>query len=209
MKKFNPAFFLFFLTFFIGYSIIYFTTEKFTTNRDPAAIRQVYDFTHLRGSSLDYAIKERLLQGMQISKTDQSIGLQLGHFIFQTADGENALGCQKFSKVILTFQAEGAAVNGIRPTMEAEGPCAYSQNSMNISALNIPVAKILNEPTGDGEIEYPDEKISLKFANITDSWPRKWVLIGVRLANSVDAQTITINSSEVNQILGQPFMINW
>lgn len=209
MQKFSSAFLLLFITFGVGYGIIFSTNKKFTTSRDPAAIRQVYDFSHLRGSSLDYAIKERLLQGMQIAKTDSAIDLQLGHFIFQTAEGESVMGCQRFSKVILIFQAEGAAANGIRPTMEAEGPCEYTQNSMNISPLTIPIAKILKEPTGDGEIQYPEEKISLKFSNVTDSWPTKWVLIGVKLSNQDNAKEVSVNSSEVNQILGQPFMIKW
>jgi hypothetical protein len=178
-------------------------------HRDPAAIRQVFDFSHLRGSALEVAMKQRLLAGLDVIKNDQGFGLSLGHFAFQSANGESTLGCQAFNKVILLFEAEGTAVNGQKTTMEVEGPCQNSADLTKINPMMIPLAQILaSEKPGDGDLSFNDKQpISLRFLNVADAWPRKWVLIGVKIESP--SQKVLIDRGEVAHLLGQPLIISY
>ncbi len=194
-----------------GFGLFLFSKSSFRHegHRNPAAIRQVFDFSHLRGSALEVAMKQRLVAGLDVIKNDQGFGLSLGHFAFQSDTGENLLGCQAFNKVILLFEAEGTAVNGQKTTMEVEGQCQNSADLAKINPIMIPLARILtNEKPGDGDISYNEgQPISLRFLNVADAWPRKWVLIGVKMESP--SQRVIIDRGEVAHLLGQPLMVSF
>lgn len=174
--------------------------------RDPSAIRQHYDFTNLKGTALEVAMRERIVSQIEIVKNDNGFGLNLGHFAFRSDNGENLFGCQYFNKVNLIFEAEGAAVNGIKPTMEVEGPCESSEDLTKINAMIIPIHQLMLEKPVDGDFNFNQSKsMSLRFLNLTDSWPTMWNLIGVRL-NSNQQQFI-IDRNEIAKIIGQPLLI--
>ncbi len=190
----------------LGYFIISFSAHKFQTTRVPAAIRQVYDITHLRGSSLQAAVKERLLGGLETFKVGQGFGIGLGHFAFALDSGEKVLGCRAYQKVTLSFEAEGVAVNGEKPTMTVEGRCEYSADLTKINPLWIPVARIFGEKPSEGEFSEYGRPVQLKFSHISDHWPRQWVLVGMTVQG--EKGQIEISKYEVGQILGKPFLIN-
>lgn len=195
-------------SFFIGLIVIRVSEKKFAPQRDPAAIRQVFDFSRLRGSALEIAVKERLISGLDVHKTEQGFGLSLGHFAFQKENGEKTLGCQHFQKVIMSFEAEGYAVSGNKTSMEIEGQCEYSSDLAHINPLVVPMARILAEKPGDGDFNFQEGKnISLKFLNVPEEWPRKWVLIGVRIVG--EGQSISVDRNEVTQILGHPLLVSY
>lgn len=195
-------------SFLIGLGLIHLSEKKFARQRDPAAIRQVFDFSRLRGSALEIAVKERLISGLDIYKSEEGFGLSLGHFAFQKENGEKTLGCQHFSKVIMNFEAEGYAVSGNKTSMEIEGHCEYSTDLARINPLVVPMLKILAEKPGDGDFNFQQGKaISLKFLNVPEEWPRKWVLIGVRIEGS--GQSISVDRNEVAQILGHPLIVSY
>jgi len=195
-------------SFFIGLAVIRFSDRHFQQQRDPAAIRQVFDFSRLRGSALEIAVKERLISGLDIYKSEQGFGLSLGHFAFQKENGEKTLGCQHFSKVAVVFEAEGYAVSGNKTTLEIEGGCEYSSDLAKINPLVIPMARILSERPADGDFNFQEgTPVSLRFLNVPEAWPRKWVLIGVRIEG--EGQSISVDRNEVAQILGHPLMINF
>ncbi len=52
MRKFYGVFCLFFVCFVAGYSIIHYVTDESQIHRDPAAIRNAFDFSHLRGEKI-------------------------------------------------------------------------------------------------------------------------------------------------------------
>lgn len=189
-----------------GYFIISLSLHKYQSGRVPAAIRQVYDITHLHGSSLQTAVKERLLGGLETFKDEQGFGIGLGHFAFSLDSGEKILGCRAYQKVTLSFEAEGVAVNGEKPTMVVEGRCEYSADLTKINPLWIPVARIFGEKPSEGEFNDYGRPVQLKFNNIADHWPRQWVLVGMTVQG--DKGQIEINKYEVGQILGKPFLIN-
>ncbi len=197
-----------FFSFCIGLGVVKFSERKFIRQRDPAAIRQVFDFSRLRGSALEVAVKERLISGLDVFKSEEGFGLSLGHFAFQKESGEKTLGCQHFSKVILNFEAEGYAVSGNKTSMEIEGQCEYSSDLARINPLIVPMSRILAEKPGDADFNFQQGKaVSLKFLNVPDEWPRKWVLIGVRIEGA--GQSISVDRNEVNQILGHPLMVSY
>ena len=195
-------------SFFVGLLIFKSSNPRFMAARNPAAIRQVYDFSHLSGSALEIAVKERLVAGIEIHKNDQGFGLSFGHFAFTDSDGQKVLGCQQFKKVILKFEAEGWAVSGSKSVLEVEGPCEFSTDLAQIHPLMIPMARILVEKPGDGDFNYQEaQALSLRFVNIPDEWPRKWVLVGIRVEGN--GQNIMVDRNEVSQVLGHPLIISF
>ena len=199
---------VFFGFFAVGYSVIMSTTPNFTIARDPAAVRQVYDFSHLRGNALEVAIKQRVVAGIEVMKEDGKISVALGHFAFINGGGERTLGCREYGKVMMTFEADGVVVNGERPTMEVEGACEFSEDLARVNPLTIPVARILGERPADGEFSFMDGKaVSVKFSNLSDEWPRKWVLSGVRFGGAKG--DVHVDRNELGKLLGHSLLINF
>jgi hypothetical protein len=179
--------------------------------RDPAAIRRSYDFSALEGSALEVATKNRLLAGLKSVRENNEVGVGLGHFVLKGPEGEKTFGCQKYSRISMVFEGDGAAINGELPVMEVEGDCEVSSDINAISPLYIPVAKILGEPVGDGEFNFKENKpISVKFANVVDQWPTIWSLKSVRLFDGPDGKNqITISPEELHSLTGKPFILNF
>lgn len=204
-NKFIPVFLI--LVGVVGGSyIVQKSAHKFQIPRDPAAIRQVYDVTHLRGSTLERAVKERILAGLETFEDEQGFGIGFGHFAFSMDSGEKVLGCRAYQKVILSFEAEGVAVGGEKPKMQVEGKCEYSADLTKINPLWIPVARIFGERPSDGEFSDYNRPVQLTFSNVADEWPRKWVLIGMTVQG--EKGQVDVSRYEVGQILGKPFIIN-
>ncbi|MCB0370016.1 MAG: hypothetical protein KDD45_11480 [Bdellovibrionales bacterium] len=192
-------------TFAIGVSFIFATNEKYLIRRDPAAIRQSYDFTNLRGTALEVAMRDRIVSQIEIVKNEEGFGLSLGNFAFKADNGQDFFSCQYFSKIIMVFEAEGVAVSGSKPTMEVAGPCQSSEDLTKISALMIPMSKLMLEKPQDGDINFNEASLSLHFLNLPDSWPTQWNLIGIRMESQ--QQQFIIDRNEIAQIIGQQLLI--
>jgi hypothetical protein len=182
-----------------------------SVSRNPAAIRRTYDFSMLEGSALETAAKNRLLSGLKLIKGQSQIGVELGHFVIKGPGGEKTFACQKFSKIMMTFDGDGTAVNGELPRMEVEGSCEISADINSISPLMIPVARILGEPVGDGEFNFREgNSISVRFANVVEQWPVTWQLKGVRLFNEQDSNDqVIISAEEMKNYFSKPFILQF
>jgi hypothetical protein len=214
-----------FATFAVGFAffvvgvLITVSSQKFTetiasqpsSSRDPAAIKRVYDFSGLEGSALNYATKQRLLDGFKVIHEEKDIGLELGHFVMKGKDGTKEFACQKYSKVVMTFAGEGSAQSGEMPTMEIEGTCEISPDINSIAAIWIPVARILGEPVADGEFDFREGRTSkLKFANVADQWPRIWQLRNLKLVDPTGENTeIFIEGKELRETIHRPLIIEF
>lgn len=196
--------FVLIFSFAIGQFVIFKTNEKFLVRRDPAAIRQTYDFTNLKGNALDIALKQKILGDMEIIKSDDGFGVAFGHFAFTTSDGQKFLGCQYYEKVVAVFEAEGAATSGQKSTMEVSGPCKYSENLTKIVATMVPIKKLMSDKPMDGEISFHD--VSVKFQNLTDSWPTQWHMVNVRMESP--QYVFIIDRNEIAKIIGQSLLIS-
>jgi hypothetical protein len=180
-------------------------------SRDPAAIKKTYDFSHLEGSALNYAAKQRLLDGVKMIKDKKDIGVELGHFVIRGEDGQKAFACQRYSKIILTFEGDGVAVGGELPRMEVEGNCEISSDINSIAAVWIPVSKIIGEPVADGEFDFREGHPSkLKFANVSDQWPKTWMLRSVKLVDPAGTNgELAVPNSELTSIMKKPFVVQF
>lgn len=210
MRKFYGVFALFVLCFAFGYGHMQFHTDESQIHRDPAAIRNNFDFSHLRGDKLQEAVKQRLLTGLEFRKTQNGAGIGLGHFVFLNDSGEKRLACQEFGKVSISFEADGVSVAGDKPLMEVEGRCEFSPDMSKINPLNVPVAKIIGERPGDGEFQFNEgSMITVRFTNLPEEWPRTWLLKSVKLVNERDSEALVIESDEVAKYLGHPMVFAW
>ncbi|MGZ3773532.1 MAG: hypothetical protein ACXVCY_00770 [Pseudobdellovibrionaceae bacterium] len=214
MRKFFGAFFLGILSFISGYYLVFKTTHEALNHRDPAAIKSNFDFSNLRGEKLFSAVKQRVLNGLEFKKSSVDkaarTGISLGHFVFSNDHGEKLLGCQAFSKVSLSFEAEGVSVAGAKPLMEIEGRCEFSSDLTKINPLYLPVAKILGERPGDGEFEFNEgSKVTVRFTNLPEEWPKTWLLKSVKLLNDKTAASVLIEQDEVAKYLRHPMVLSF
>lgn len=185
--------------------------EKSAARRDPAAIKRVYDFSNLQGNALSTATKERLISGARILEVDNEIGVELGHFVIRDQDGNKIFACQKYKRIELVFEGDGSAVAGQLPSMEVEGDCQISADINKIAALWIPVQRILGESVGDGEFDFREGRpIKVRFANVSDAWPKLWRLQAVRLFSSEDrSDFVEISPPELRQVSSDPILVRF
>lgn len=200
-----------FVAFFaIGIKLTINSMPSVGLQRSPSAIRQSYDFSHLTGSALESAMKERMVSKIQIYKSGKELGLSLGHFAILDHTGQKVLGCREYSKVIYQFEAEGVAYSGVKPKLELEGSCEFSEDLSTISPIYLPMSRILAEKPADGEFDFRDGKRTLvRFEGINEMWPRKWVLVGVKMSGNQSGYEISVDKSEVSKILGHPVMLSF
>jgi len=210
MQRFVGIFGLFFVCLGVGYALMHYTTDPYQVNRDPAAVRNSFDFSHLSGEKLHEAAKQRLLSGFEMKKGPEGASFALGHFVFVNAQGEKKFACQEFSKVSLIFEAEGVSVAGDRPSMEVEGHCEFSKDMAKINPLLLPIAKIMGEKPGDGEFQFNENNaVIVRFTNVPEEWPHTWLLKSVKLKGENNSQALTVESDEVARILGHPLVLNF
>lgn len=210
MRKLVSVFGIFFLCFAVGYSYISSTTDIYQVNRDPAAIRTNFDFSNLSGTKLQDAVKERLIAGFELKKSAGGTSIGLGHFVFLDDKGEKKLACQEFSKVSLTFEAEGVSVAGDKPSMQMEGHCEFSTDMTKINPLYLPIAKILGEKPGDGEFQFNEgHALTVRFTNLPEEWPHTWILKSVKLMNDKGSEALVVESNEVARYLGHPLVLSF
>lgn len=201
---------LFTFCFLAGYGLLKSNTDEYQINRDPAAVRNSFDFSHLSGEKLQEAVKQRLLTGLEIKKNGQGAGIALGHFVYVDERGTKKLACQEFRKVFLNFEAEGVSIGGEKPQMEVEGRCDFSEDMSRINALYVPVARILGERPGDGEFQFNEgPKVTVRFTNLPEDWPRTWLLKSVKLVNESASEALVVEGPEVAQTLGHPVVFSW
>ncbi len=209
MGKFVNAMGLFVVCFAIGFFFLKNKTSENFINRDPAAIRGQFDISHLQGEKLNLAIKQRLLTGFEVRKTTEGASIALGHFVFLDSAGQKKLACHAYGSVVLTFEAEGMTVGGEKPEMQIEGRCESSLDMARINPLQLPIAKIVGEAPGDGEFHFNEGSgVTIRFANVAESWPKTWLLKGIQLKGDSQAPVV-IESEEVAQLLGHPVVLSW
>lgn len=210
MRKIYGMFGIFAVAFIAGYSAIHCTTNESVVQRDPAAIKNNFDFSHLRGDKLNDAVKQRLLSGLELRKATGKAGVGLGHFVFINGQGEKTLACHEFGKVALAFEAEGVSVAGAKPVMEVEGLCEFSPDMAKINPLFVPIEKILREHPGDGEFQFHEGSVvTVRFTNLPEEWPRIWLLKSVKLIDEKKSEALVIESDEVARYLGHPMVLNF
>lgn len=210
MRTFILSSFAFIVCFSAGYFFLFDGGKSSAVQRDPASISKNFDFTSLADDELEEAIKERLIGGLKVSKSNNGhVDLQLGHFYLANNDGAKSRVCDEFSKIKITFEAEGVALSGERPSMEVFGECQSEVNSVVINPLVIPVKEFMAKAPFEGDFQdRQNGNVSLRFFHTPDDWPLFWVLKEVNFETK-DGEEIEISREEISKILGRPFGLSF
>ncbi|MCB0351575.1 MAG: hypothetical protein KDD38_10350 [Bdellovibrionales bacterium] len=193
-----------FLAFQLGSNLLFNSSE-----RSPAAIPKIYDYSHLAGEALLEAAQDRLINGVKVISAGGASGIQLGHFVVKNDQGLSVSACELFSRVELVFFAGGMAVSGDSPKMIVIGPCTPGENINVIAPIMIPSAKILDAPVRDQEFsDFSDNAVTVKLENVSDTWPRVWILQSARLVGA-HSEEIKVEDKDIRRVLGKAPYIDW
>ncbi|MBK7960620.1 MAG: hypothetical protein IPK04_05060 [Bdellovibrionales bacterium] len=192
---------------FIGGLLIGLGPESPFQSRRPAAIRPYYDFTNLRGSALEVALKERVVSNLEIVHKDKDVGLAFGHFAFTNSASEKTFGCNEYKNVTLKFESADMAISGEKSRMEVQSDCVASADITMIEPIWLPLSKIYIDKPTDGDFQFMEgQKTAVHFSNISDEWPKKWHLIGVKLSNPT--HELSVDRNEMLKIIGKPIVLS-
>ena len=101
-------------------------------------------------------------------------------------------------------------VSGDSTVMEIEGRCEFSSDLAKINPLVVPFQKIIGEHPGDGEFKFNTNRpVVVRFSNLSDAWPTKWILKSVKLSSPQKTEMLTVDSSEISRILGHPVVLTF
>lgn len=210
MKTFLSAF-IFVAMFASGFYFFNLHKDDFpSVGRDPAAIHGSYDLSNLSGENLSVAVRNRLLKGMDVQKTAESISVEVGNFVFTASDGTRKFACEEFDKIAVTFVAEGASVAGEKPFMTLKGKCQNDIDLSRILPMQIPLNVFVMETPADGEFQTSGPlNVEVNLKHMPDHWPKTWVLHSVELFKSANTEKLVVNQSDVTQILGKPVVLTF
>lgn len=194
------------------YGVIY---VDLGNGRGPAAVRRSYDVSDLAGLALSKKIHERLVGDAHLLYRENEVGIELGQFVTDgDRPGAKRLTCSIYDRVQLVFNGDGEATSSHPPEMLVEGPCLNSaERVLWIEPIWIPYGEILGRPTTTGEVNYFDQdsfKLSLRFAYMSEQWPKRWVLDSIRLYNQErKVDDIIIERAAIRQAAPKSLVLNW
>lgn len=188
--------------------MVYWYPDK---SRNPAAIKKVFDFSHLEGRALEMASYKRLVADAKTLDDEENIGIELGHFVVKDPSNNRQFACDIYNRVELVFESADMSVSGEPSIMKVEADCQVNKDINRINTVWIPMKKILKEKEGDIELDYRERgNIHLTFLNIGDRWPRAWMLSNVRMFNEDDfGKILQINKVQMREIVNRPLTLVW
>jgi hypothetical protein len=194
---------------------IFVSNAKYIENvRNPAAIRNVFDYSQFEGEPLKIRSLKRLITGAQVVAHQSQIGIELGHFVTKGEGGRGQLACEYYNRVTLQFEGEGVFEFGEKPVMTVEAPCQVSADINRIETIWIPHVRLMTdnrEPARTIETTYQDNThVHFKFDNMTSVWPREWTLVSVRLfSDTSEGREVSISKTEIANVVDHPFTIKF
>jgi len=193
------------LAFWLGHHF----AEKQNEIRTPAAIPRSFDFSHLIGEPLRTAAVRQILNGTKVITAGDLYGLELGHFTMRNSGGVSVSVCDIYPQITLRFVAGDMAVSGDSPTMIITGDCALADNPAFIEPLMFDYAKIRKTAVREKSLRQPQAYHSkMEFENVSDTWPREWVLNAVEfLPADQNNEKIKIEAEEIRKNLGRNVVI--
>ena len=194
---------------------IFVSNSKYIQNeRNPAAIRKVFDYSQFDGEPLKVRSLKRLISDAQIVSQQAQVGIELGHFVTKGEGGRGQLACEFYNRVTLKFEGEGVFEGGEKPVMTIEAPCTISADINRLETIWIPHVRLMvenREPARTIETTYPDQGgVQYKFDNMTSVWPREWNLVSVRLYSDANpGREVSMDKSEIAGVMDKPFTIHF
>ena len=138
-------------------------------------------------------------------------GLQLGHFTLRSPAGVSVSVCDLYPKIKLTFVAGDMAVSGDSPEMEITGNCSAADAPGAIEPLLVDAVAVKKSNVTDKALRQPQaQNNSVKFKNVSDTWPRVWILNLIQFVPAqADTAEITIAREQIHQNLGKNVALEW
>jgi hypothetical protein len=195
--------------------LIFVSNHKYLANeRNPAAIRKVFDYSHFDGEPLKVRSLKRLISDAQVIAQQSQVGIELGHFVTKGEGGRGQLACDYYNRVTLKFEGEGVFEGGEKPVMTVEAPCQISADINRIETIWIPHLRLMAEnkqPAASIEASFPDQSgVQFKFDNMTSVWPKEWTLISVRLySDAVSGREVMMGKSDITEIIEKPLTLHF
>lgn len=199
--------------FFVGVCLLSWAASAFFSNitRSPASIEQQHLFGFLdRGDSLQVTLHKDIVTSLEIAKNEKNFQINVRNFLVKN-DLENMHLCEYFNSYTLTFEAEGIATSGERPTMLVSSPCEVSAKTNMPIPIIVPVTDIFKLKPNDTDVSFEvNPNASFSFRNISDMWPEYWVLSKVQFTNSkFSGRDVIIDRKEVYQLSRTPIVMSW
>lgn len=170
-----------------------------------------YDLSELKDADFAKMAKQALVQGLQVHKTPESLGMSLGLFQVKNDSGSKVYACEKYPNVEVTLQAEGVAYSGSSPTIIIRGPCVASDDGQRILPLTIPLKglyKNLREnPMWRVPLSDRGDSFMISAQSLYDEWPPYWNVVGIKLYN--DHESIELDGYEIISLLDQPLTLDF
>ncbi len=179
-------------------------------SRTPAAIRRVYDYSHLVGNALQTAVQNHLVGESRIVQGSEGPGVQLVHFVVKNKTGEKSFACDEYDTLELTFYADGVLESGSSPVMIAETPCRFTQDVNLIDPVWIPVKQLVADRPGnmDLSLNTMPQPLRLQFKDMPPFWPGKWVLTSIRMFKKDNpVVSLRIESDQIRRLSPRPLTV--
>jgi hypothetical protein len=191
--------------------LVWFVSHFFNANRSPASIEEKGLFSFLNhGDSLQVALHKDILSGIQIAKNEKNFEINVRNFLVKETEEEMHL-CEYFTSYTLTFEAEGIASSGERPSMVITSPCELSAKTKLPVPVVIPVEDIFKLKPNDTDVSFEvNPKATFSFRNVSDTWPGYWVLSKVQFTNSdFSSREVIIDRKEIYTLSKTPAIMAW
>ena len=152
------------------------------------------------------SLSEHLLRTAKVVSVGPSLGLQLTHFEVPAATGKSIGLCQIYPRIELTFVADDMAVNGTPPALSIEGPCHPSADGQTLEPISVEFDQILHAAVKNQKFQnFLNQEVSATVQNVSDTWPKIWVLHQIRLFDSdgPTSKPVTIEFEEIRETLNE------
>jgi hypothetical protein len=179
--------------------------------RGPAAVPRTYDFSHLEGAALREASVKQILSGTKTLVAGSLSGLQMGHFTMRSSSGVSVSVCDIYPTIELQFIAGDMAVSGESPEMFVTGDCSMADTPGVLDPVMFDYMAVRATQVQEQSVRQPQaDNNEVKFKNVSDTWPRVWVLKKIKFISPGASQTsLEISDQEIRQSLGKNIALEW
>lgn len=191
------------LSFQLGYFLTY-----GKSGREPAGMERDFDFSHLDDQEQTLAVRSRIISGINLVGSGLHYGVELGGYYSRNQKNEILKTCEQFDIVELEFIGSDMAISGESPSLTIAGPCRGVEYQNKIAPLYIPFNTLINKPARDLRMVADENGApSIAVKNLSDSWPKVWILNNIRLHNKETLEKIVITKDEIKNIRGKHLVI--
>ena len=181
--------------------------------RGPASIEKVFDFSYLEGDALLVAARDRVASSLVVSSSDDktSVTLNFGNFVTINERKEREFACGFYDQIVFAFEADGVSVNGEKPLLVIQSGCEVGANLNELLPIRLSVSKLTSQPSNNSELKFFENRqpLTVQLSNASPEWPKKWILIDLKLSNSKISSRILHISSDEWRRKGRDLSMNW